>query len=255
MKASLSLFGQFTITYNVCAALHELGHALGNALSGGRTSFISLNPFCWSRIGFASNPRPLISMWSGVGFGLLFGLLPALGFVAFRRRVPSLLHLLGIVSLATNGIYLFGSTLAGVGDGAVLMRLGMPKAPLLIGGLLLVLGAAYWFILVMPRFGMAHSSSFASRFGILLGGVGSYLVIMMLYVAVYHRSEFVAFVVFAGMGVAMLIALGGAPTLARRALVSRYGDASVSSPRWAHVLGYMVAGVLIVSVELAVFGL
>jgi len=255
MKASLSLLAQFTITYNVCMALHEVGHAVGNTISGGRVSFISLNPFCWCWTGFASNPHPLISMWSGVGIGAVFGVLPALGFVAFRRGVPSLLHLLGIVSLAINGIYLLGSTLAGVGDGAALVRLGMPKVPLVVAGLLLMLGAAYWFIIVMPRFGMAYSASFTLRCGVLMGGVGSYLVLMMLYVAVYHRGEFATFVVFAVVGIAMLIALGAAPTLARHALVSRYGNASVSSVRWAHVLGYTVVGILIVSAELALFGL
>ena len=254
IKTILALLGQFALAYNVSMALHELGHAVGLVLSGGQVAHITLNPFCWCWTWYATNPRPIVTAWSGVVVGVLFALLPCIALATFGRRTPRLFVLLGIVALAANGIYLLDGVLSNVGDGADIVDLGAPRLLPITVGAILVLAAALWFILVQPKIGIPSSASFPRRTALLCGGIGTYLVLMMLYVAVYHSQELSCFACFAGAGVALLIAMSVAATLADKYLSGRWEGSSVEAVSWPYAIGYFSAGTVIVIAEIAVFG-
>lgn len=105
-------------------AVHESGHALGAALTGGRVARVVLNPLTISRTDLADNPRPLAVAWAGPVFGAL--LPPALWAVAAALRVPGafVLRFFAGFCLIANGAYLAGGSFARVGDCGALLSHG-----------------------------------------------------------------------------------------------------------------------------------
>jgi len=251
-RAIIALLGQYAIAYNLASVLHELGHAAAVTLSGGSVAAIRLNPFGWNWTIYRYAPSPILASWSGVLGGLLFSLLPYIGFVLARRLPPRLVLLLAMVSMALNGVYLVGSTLVGAGDGADLVRLGVPRLwPLTAGALLMAL-AALWFVRVQPRFGLSPTAGFAERCALLLGGIGSYLGFTVLYVAVFRRRDLLAFVCFVAVGLVFLVAVSAYGAIRG---ASRSAEPAPPVPGWRYAGICSAIGLAIILAELAVFGL
>ncbi len=235
-------------------ALHELGHAAGLVATGGQLASISLNPFCWCWARYASNPQPMITAWSGVVGGVLFSLLPYIVFRIVRLPMPRLAIVLAIVAMARDGVYLLGGTLANVGDGAAIVRLGAPRFLPIGFAVLLLAIATMWFVLAQDRIGIPHSASLAKRTTIVLGGIGSYLVIGFAYVAAFHRHELVTFAVFSGAGILLLVVLSIAATFAPRYAPRLFPESSIPEISWPFAIGHLVIGTIVVCLEIAVFG-
>src|ERR1700675_4207184 len=86
--------------------VHESGHVLGAAFSGGRVSWVVLHPLTISRTDLSYNPRPLVVVWSGPVVGVLLPL--ALWGVAAWLRIPGtfVLRFFGGFCLLANGLYI-----------------------------------------------------------------------------------------------------------------------------------------------------
>ena len=107
LKSSFLLAGAFAIGYNAAMALHELGHALGQWVTGGSVARISLHPFSWCYTYYKSVPRyPDFVTWSGAGLAVTTSVLLLL--LGRRWRTPWLTPLIvgAICGLVANGVYL-----------------------------------------------------------------------------------------------------------------------------------------------------
>jgi hypothetical protein len=125
-------------------AVHELGHVLHAAVSGGCVVHVVLHPLAFSRTDLSSNPRPLFVAWGGVIWGSLVPLAPC----AFRglrgARLGFLLRFFAGFCLIANGAYAAAGVVEPVGDAADMIRLGTPRwvlamfgVPAMAGGLAL----------------------------------------------------------------------------------------------------------------------
>jgi hypothetical protein len=126
-------------------AAHEAGHALGAKVRGGRVDAVCLHPLTISHTELSENPAPLFVVWAGPLVGVVIPLL-AWAIAATARWSPTfLLRFFAGFCLIANGAYLFGGSVAGVGDAGVMLRHGSPAWHLWAFGLVTVpTGLALW---------------------------------------------------------------------------------------------------------------
>jgi hypothetical protein len=125
--------------------VHEMGHVLGAALTGGRVARVILHPLSFSRTDLATNPRPLVVAWAGPVLGSLIPLVPlAIPGLRCGRLAPLFRAFAGFCLIA-NGAYIGAGIVEPVGDAADLVRFGAPKWSLLLFGLAAVaVGLVLW---------------------------------------------------------------------------------------------------------------
>ena len=251
LKKSLMLLGAFAFGFNAAHAIHELGHALATWATGGCVTRLMLHPFSWSKIFYGSPPTcPLLVEWAGVVFASACGLL----LLALIRRwrgvwtVP--LAMTGLCTLVVNGLYLTVDCLflAG-GDATSIVSLGTPRPFVLLAGVgLTALGLVVGHLL-LPRIGLAATDGIVSRIAILEGGIGSYLLAMLVYHVCWNRSEIILWL---GYVVAGLLILAGAAVGSwfiekRWTPKLRY---SSPTPSWSAAGGCLAVGGIVVVVEM-----
>jgi hypothetical protein len=136
-------------------AVHELGHVLAAAVTGGRVLRVVLHPLAISRTYVMPNPAPLAVAWSGPLVGV--SLPVACWALCHGARWP-VVHLLRFFAgfcLIANGSYIGLGSLGGVGDAGVMLAHGTPAWMMwLFGGLCLAAGLRLWHGLG-PQFGLA----------------------------------------------------------------------------------------------------
>jgi hypothetical protein len=126
-------------------AVHELGHALAAALTGGSVNKVVLHPLALSRTDVNPNPHPLIVVWAGPFAGSLLPLGAWLLVRSHQRWLPSLFRFFAGFCLVANGVYLIGGSFAKGADPGEMMKLGSPQALLVgVGTVGLVLGMWLW---------------------------------------------------------------------------------------------------------------
>lgn len=127
--------------------VHELGHVLAAAATGGEVKQCVLPFFSFSRTDVDPNPHPLIVVWAGSVVGAV---LPVLAWLA-AERIRRCVHLRGSPSpaaaaslaflagfcLIANGAYIglgtlqgeegLGAASEGIGDAATMLALGTPR--------------------------------------------------------------------------------------------------------------------------------
>ena len=107
-------------------AVHELGHVLGAAISGGEVSRVVLHPLSISRTELAHNPRPLLVVWAGPLIGVVA---PMLAFCVVRclnwRWISVVQFFAGFCSIA-NGAYIAIGSSDRVGDCDLMLQHGSP---------------------------------------------------------------------------------------------------------------------------------
>lgn len=137
----LTLLAGYAVGIHVAVMLHELGHAFGALVSGGRVTGVHMGaplPFGYV-LPRASDS--FLYVWGGVGFGLLFTLGP-LAIARFfsagstGRFVALTATALG---LAHNAFYLVVGAVVPFGDAEDMIRLGAPRGVLLLLGLPILL--------------------------------------------------------------------------------------------------------------------
>ena len=254
LRNTLLLFGAFAFGYNAAHAIHEVGHVLAMWASGGHVARVVLHPFSWSKVHYGSPLTcPLFVTWAGAAFAATCGLLLLLAV----RRLPGAwtapIVITGLCTLFVNGIYLLVDCLfQGGGDATILVRHGTPPAVVFMAGIaLLGLGCVVGYRM-LPRIGVTATQGFAARFALLEGGIGTYLLLMIVYHLSYNRSEAMLWLTFVGSG---LIVLGtvawGSGVIARWAPTGV--PVAVPQPSWITVVGCLLAGTAVVMLELLVY--
>jgi len=116
--------------------VHELGHVLGAALTGGTVTKVVLHPLTISRTDVSPNPHPLVEIWAGPFVGSLMPLV--FWGLAAMVKLPGVyvLRFFAGFCLLTNGAYIGAGSLARVGDAADLLHHGAAVWQLALFGLL-----------------------------------------------------------------------------------------------------------------------
>ncbi len=251
-KPAVLLLGSFAVGYNAAHAIHELGHAAAVWMCGGSVTGLSLHPFSWSTIRY-SIPTTAAIAAAGPGFAAVVGLLMLAA--VWRWRSPWAVPLLA-TSLCTclvNAAYLLvdGILRAG-GDATDLLALGVPRPAILAAGAILLCLGAVAALPLLPRLGLGGGDGFVPRLLVLGIGIGSYLLAMLAYHALFNAREIALWSAFAGTGVALIAAWA---TLSR-AVEPRWARDSVppSDGRgWGPPLGITALGAAAVIAELAMY--
>jgi energy-converting hydrogenase Eha subunit A len=254
-KITLLLFGSFAIAYSLSNFLHELGHAIAIWTTGGIVDRITLSPFSWSYTWYDSEPKlPVYTASAGIVLGTLSALLLVTLTWRFRRQPWSLIFLLtGIVETASNGLYaVFDSLLSSGGDATDLIQYGVP-ASLIIGvGILLLIGSLLLSVAAFWPIGFGPKNVLLKRILVLEGGILPYLLCIVVYQLNYNRQDNTLYILSAGCGVALILAIAGLSHL----LQSRFQHPPVDDsydPSWAYTLFVVALGILVIVLELALF--
>jgi len=107
-------------------AVHETGHMLGAAVSGGTVVDFDLHPLRISHTFIQPNPVPVVVVWAGPIFGVL---LPLMLWFWVRRVWQSKEYLFRFFAgfcLVANGMYLGSVGAIAGGDARDLVQLGVP---------------------------------------------------------------------------------------------------------------------------------
>ena len=105
-------------------AVHECGHVLGAWFTGGEVALVVLHPLTISRTDLASNPHPLLVVWAGPSFGVLFPL--ALWGAARIGKLAGafVLRFFAGFCLIANGAYIAFGSIDRIGDCGEMLRHG-----------------------------------------------------------------------------------------------------------------------------------
>lgn len=144
-------------------AVHELGHVVGAALTGGRVAEVVLHPARISYTRLAANPHPLFVAWMGpvVGIGLPLAALA----VARGSKLPGwfLAQFFAGFCLVANGAYLAFGSLGRIGDAGDLLRYGTPMWLLWLFGIVTIPTGLYLWNGLGPHFGVGASHDEINR--------------------------------------------------------------------------------------------
>src|SRR5947209_12533057 len=105
-------------------AVHELGHILAAALTGGTVKHVVLHPLAISRTDVEPNPHPLAVDWAGPLFGVAAPLVIWAMAAARRLRLAFMPRFFAGFCLIANGAYVAAGSFAKIGDAGVMLRYG-----------------------------------------------------------------------------------------------------------------------------------
>lgn len=107
-------------------AVHELGHVLGAAVTGGKVERCVLHPLAISRTDVAPNPHPVIVVWMGPIVG---SALPLVALCLLPSRFPIARRMVQFFAgfcLIANGAYIGIGWIDQVGDCREMLQNGVP---------------------------------------------------------------------------------------------------------------------------------
>ena len=120
------VFSFVALSWYVTMSLHELGHVLGAALTGGSVQRVVLHPLAISRTDVSPNPHPAIVVWFGPLAGCLLPLVALALIPASFRVARHIVRFVAGFSLIANGAYISIGSFGRVGDCAEMLRSGTP---------------------------------------------------------------------------------------------------------------------------------
>ena len=168
-------------------AVHEAGHVLGAWLTGGEVVNVVLHPLTISRTDLGANPHPLIVVWSGPLFGVVFPLL-AWG-LAMAVRLPGafVLRFFAGFCLIANGAYLAGGSFDGIGDCGVMLQHGTPIWLLWLFGAATIPAGLWLWHRQGPHFGLGTAKGEVRR-GIVYATLVVCILVVVLELALQARD-------------------------------------------------------------------
>ena len=126
-------------------AVHELGHVLGAAVTGGTVERVVLHPLALSRTDVSPNPHPAIVVWLGPVLGCV---LPLSGFMVVPREAIILRNIVRFFAgfcLIGNGAYIAIGSFDRIGDCREMLQTGTPQwVMLLFGTVTIPCGFGLW---------------------------------------------------------------------------------------------------------------
>lgn len=134
--------------------VHEIGHVVGLAMTGGTLAKVVLHPFAISRTDAAVNPYPLVVVWAGPIIGVFVPLVASVVASVCGLGRAYLLRFFAGVCLVANGCYIGVGSFGKVGDAGDMLRNGSPMWTLWLFGLLTVPVGLYLWNGLGPRFGL-----------------------------------------------------------------------------------------------------
>ena len=158
------LIGSFVgFSWLAMQAVHELGHVVGAATTGGQVTEVVLHPFTISRTDVQPNPSPLVVVWAGplVGVALplvtlgLANLVDAPGVYLFRFFAG--------FCLIANGVYIGAGSIQGLADAGDMLRHGSPHWQLVLFGIITAPLGLYLWNGLGPKFGLGEANGAVSR--------------------------------------------------------------------------------------------
>ena len=114
--------------------VHEIGHVLGAAISGGQCVTVVLHPLAISRTDVNPNPHPLIVAWMGPVVGVASPLVAARFLWHSDGCKAGILKFWAGFCCVSNGAYLGCGAFDAVGDSGESLRFGSPFWTLLVFG-------------------------------------------------------------------------------------------------------------------------
>ena len=154
----LLLVGAAAISWLGMMAVHELGHVLGAAMTGGTVRQVVLHPLVISRTDVEPNPSPLIVVLAGPIVGVIIPIGLACSAQLLRWRAAFLLWFFGGFCMIANGAYIgIGiGVFDEVGDAGEMLRLGSPRWSMILFGASCAAGGFYIWHRISPRFGFGR---------------------------------------------------------------------------------------------------
>jgi hypothetical protein len=125
-------------------AVHEFGHVIHAAISGGQVARVVLHPAEISRTDVAPNPYPLFVAWGGPIWGCIIPVAVAFLCRKLASPVSEIARFFAGFCLIANGAYIGTGIVYPVGDAEQLLRHGAPAWTLAAFGLIAIL-AGLWF--------------------------------------------------------------------------------------------------------------
>jgi hypothetical protein len=159
----LLIFSTIIASWLGMQAVHELGHVLGALMTDGHVTRVVLHPLTISRTDVFPNPQPLVVVWMGPLFGILFPL--ALWAAAAVVRMPGafVLRFFAGFCLIANGAYISAASFDQVGDSGEMLRHGSSLWQLWsFGAVTVPIGFWLWHR-QGPHFGLGKSAGQVDR--------------------------------------------------------------------------------------------
>ena len=143
--------------------VHELGHVLGAAVTGGQVVQFVWHPLAFSRTDVSPNPEPLVVVWAGPVVGVLLPLVLWGLAVAARQSWAYLLRFFAGFCLVVNGAYIGGGSFGRYADCGEMITHGSPSWMLWLFGLACLIGGFLLWNGQGKKFGLGHDAEPVSR--------------------------------------------------------------------------------------------
>ena len=186
LKSILLFMGSAAFAFCFCAFLHEGGHLIVFESVGIPRTGLSLHPFGWNynlslnedgtfwQMSPEAENADLISAING-GSGPILNLLLGvpIGLFFWKKRSPALLPLLmiGCWALLIEGYPMLEQAFGGGGDWyQVINGVGVPKALVVLLGVICFAGGCIWMMQLLPLAGISAQDPFGRRLVVLLAG-------------------------------------------------------------------------------------
>jgi hypothetical protein len=152
------IFSMVLVSWLAMQAVHEFGHVLGAWLTGGSVAKVVLHPLTISRTDLDRNPNPLLVVWAGPAFGVLFPVAVWGVLAAFRWSAAYLVRFFAGFCLVANGGYIGAGSFLQAGDCGDMLRHGSPIGTLWLFGLLAVPTGLWLWHGQGPHFGLGQGT-------------------------------------------------------------------------------------------------
>jgi hypothetical protein len=188
---AFTLFASYCLGANAAVALHELGHALGGWLAGGKILGLYLNPQGYAgsyaardlSAGFTVAHGYLLLVAGGPAFGAAFGVILLTAASLLKRGTLGWIvaHGSGTWCIGNNGAYLLLGSLYPFGDALFLSELGVPRWSLFLAGLPLVVAFLALFASFLRGIGLQPRDTYARWVLAVEAGLLGYLLLILLW--------------------------------------------------------------------------
>lgn len=126
------------ISWLAMMGIHELGHVIAAAFTGGSVMRVVLHPLMISRTDLSENPYPAIVVWAGPLLGVFIPFVLWLIVHRLRWSQTQLVQFFAGFCLIANGAYIAGGSWEGIGDCGVMLHSGTPLWVMWVFGLLTI---------------------------------------------------------------------------------------------------------------------